>query len=90
MGLGLGLGLGSASPNSNPNPNLNPNPSPSPSPNSSPNPNPDPNQYLGHCPRVSFPGRTFPVTAVYLEHAIALCRHRVDTSAEWCRGSQAK
>ena len=46
-------------------------------------------EYLGHCPRVSFPGRAFPVTAVHLEHAVALCRHRVDPSAEWCRVSQA-
>ena len=46
-------------------------------------------EYLGHCPRVSFPGRAFPVTAVHLEHAVALCRHRVNPAAEWCRGSQA-
>jgi len=42
------------------------------------------------CPRVSFPGRAFPVAALYLEHALALIpRLRVDPHADWSRSSQA-
>eukprot|EP00873_Tetraselmis_striata_P009250 jgi/Tetstr1/429514/TSEL_019419.t1 len=44
--------------------------------------------YFGDCPRVSFPGRAFPVTPLYLEHALRLTRHHVDRSADWCRHSQ--
>eukprot|EP00959_Pyramimonas_sp_CCMP1952_P277898 5808655-Pyramimonas_sp.AAC.1 len=45
-------------------------------------------EYFNHCPRVSFPGRAFPVTALYLEDALDLTRHRVDRSADWSRSSQ--
>ncbi len=44
------------------------------------------------CPRVSFPGRAFPVAELYLEAALALVgprRYRVDPSSDWSRSSQA-
>jgi HrpA-like RNA helicase len=47
--------------------------------------------YLGgpaQCPRVSFPGRAFPVTSLFLEEALALVPHyRVEPHADWCRYS---
>jgi len=47
--------------------------------------------YLGgpsQCPRVSFPGRAFPVTSLYLEEALALVpSYRVDSHADWSRYS---
>jgi len=44
-------------------------------------------QYFGKCPRVSMPGRTFPVTTLHLEDALYLTRHQVDSQADWCRTS---
>ncbi|KAJ1484993.1 P-loop containing nucleoside triphosphate hydrolase protein, partial [Baffinella frigidus] len=41
------------------------------------------------CPRVSFPGRAFPVKTFHLEDALELVRHRVDGSADWSRSSMA-
>jgi len=47
--------------------------------------------YLGgptQCPRVSFPGRAFPVASLYLEEALALVpSYRVDSHADWSRYS---
>ena len=40
--------------------------------------------------QVSVGGRTFPVTALYLEHALAVTRHTVPPDADWCRHSQAR
>ena len=31
--------------------------------------------YFGRCPRVSFPGRSYRVDTLHLEHVLALCRH---------------
>ncbi|KAJ1455787.1 P-loop containing nucleoside triphosphate hydrolase protein [Pelagophyceae sp. CCMP2097] len=46
--------------------------------------------YFGKdCPSVKFPGRTFPVAALYLEHALAVTRHVVDSRADWHRSSLA-
>ena len=39
---------------------------------------------------MSVGGRTFPVTALYLEHALAVTRHTVPPDADWCRHSQAR
>jgi hypothetical protein len=36
-------------------------------------------------PTISIPGRTFPVTALYLEDALELTGHRVRASADWAR-----
>ena len=36
-------------------------------------------------PSVKFPGRTFPVTELYLEHALELTQHRVRSGADWAR-----
>ena len=38
--------------------------------------------YFGNCPRVKFPGRTFPVTVKYLETALAVTDHRLDPMAK--------
>ena len=40
-------------------------------------------------PRVSFPGRTFPVKPLYLEDAIELTEHTVYPNEDWCVHSQA-
>lgn len=40
-------------------------------------------------PRIKVGGRTFPVTQLHLEDALALTRHTVDSGADWCRHSQA-
>jgi len=34
-------------------------------------------RYFGGAPSVKFPGRTFPVTELYLEHAMELTQHQV-------------
>ena len=44
-------------------------------------------RYFDGAPRVSFPGRAFPVATLHLEDAIATTRHWVDRHAEWCHGS---
>jgi len=44
-------------------------------------------KYFGDAPRVSFPGRAFPVATLHLEDAIAVTKHFVDRQAEWCHGS---
>ena len=46
-------------------------------------------KYFDGAPRVSFPGRAFPVATLHLEDAIATTRHWVDRQAEWCHGSHA-
>ena len=44
-------------------------------------------KYFDDAPRVSFPGRAFPVATLHLEDAIATTKHWVDRQAEWCHGS---
>ena len=44
-------------------------------------------KYFMGAPRVSFPGRAFPVATLHLEDAIAVTKHFVDRQAEWCHGS---
>ena len=46
-------------------------------------------KYFDGAPRVSFPGRAFPVATLHLEDAIATTKHWVDRQAEWCHGSHA-
>ena len=46
-------------------------------------------EYFSGCPRVSFPGRAFPVKTFHLEDALELTRHRVDPGADWSRFSKA-
>ena len=41
------------------------------------------------CPRIDVPGRTFPVQTMFLEDALAVTQHRVDSREDWCRSSQA-
>ncbi|KAL7549983.1 hypothetical protein ACHAWF_013233 [Thalassiosira exigua] len=46
-------------------------------------------KYFGQgCPTVRFPGRAFPVHALYLEEALAVTRHVVRNGADWHRTSQ--
>jgi HrpA-like RNA helicase len=42
--------------------------------------------YFGGAPSVKFPGRTFPVTDLYLEHAMEATRHVVYENADWAKG----
>ncbi len=46
-------------------------------------------RYFDDAPRVSFPGRAFPVATLHLEDAIAVTKHWVDRQAEWAYGSFA-
>ena len=46
-------------------------------------------RYFDGAPRVSFPGRAFPVATLHLEDALATTKHWVDRQAEWCHGSHA-
>ncbi|KAK3264036.1 hypothetical protein CYMTET_27198, partial [Cymbomonas tetramitiformis] len=39
----------------------------------------------GAVPVISIPGRLFPVTALFLEDALALTNHRIDRGAPWAR-----
>jgi len=41
--------------------------------------------YFGGCPTISIPGRTFPVTALYLEDALEVTAHRVRPGADRAR-----
>ena len=41
------------------------------------------------CPRIDVPGRTFPVTTMFLEDALAITRHHVDPRDDWHRHSDA-
>ena len=41
--------------------------------------------YFNGAPSVKFPGRTFPVTELYLEHAIEATGHVVNSSDDWVR-----
>ena len=46
-------------------------------------------KYFGQgCPTVRFPGRAFPVHALYLEEALAVTKHVVRSGADWHRSSQ--
>jgi len=47
-------------------------------------------RYFGNAPSVKFPGRTFPVTELYLEHAIEATRHVVYDGADWAKNSRGK
>jgi hypothetical protein len=42
-------------------------------------------RYFGGAPSVKFPGRTFPVAELYLEHALELTQHEVKRGADWAR-----
>jgi hypothetical protein len=42
-------------------------------------------RYFDGAPSVKFPGRTFPVAELYLEHALELTGHEVKRGAEWAR-----
>ena len=42
-------------------------------------------RYFGGAPSVKFPGRTFPVAELYLEHALELTQHQVKRGADWAR-----
>jgi len=44
--------------------------------------------YFQGAPRVSFPGRAFPVKTFYLEDALQLVKHRVTRDADWSRTSR--
>ena len=46
-------------------------------------------RYFDDAPRVSFPGRAFPVATLHLEDAIAVTKHWVDRRAGWAYGSFA-
>lgn len=41
--------------------------------------------YFGGAPTFSVPGRTYPVTAYYLEDALQMTRHVVEQNADWAR-----
>ncbi|GMH71901.1 hypothetical protein TL16_g05777 [Triparma laevis f. inornata] len=41
--------------------------------------------YFNGAPSVKFPGRTYPVTELYLEHAMEVTQHHVDQRADWAR-----
>jgi HrpA-like RNA helicase len=43
--------------------------------------------YFNGAPSVKFPGRTYPVTELYLEHALEVTQHKVDPRADWARKS---
>ena len=45
--------------------------------------------YFGGAPSVKFPGRTFPVTELYLEHALEATGHQVNPRADWARKGTA-
>ena len=52
-------------------------------------PGPAVREYFGRgCPTVRFPGRAFPVHALYLEEALAVTGHVVRNGADWHRASQ--
>jgi HrpA-like RNA helicase len=38
--------------------------------------------YMGGCPVISVPGRTFPVTSFFLEDAIEVTGYRLDTTSD--------
>lgn len=38
--------------------------------------------YMGGCPVINVPGRTFPVTARYLEDVVELTRYRLDPNSD--------
>jgi HrpA-like RNA helicase len=42
-------------------------------------------RYFGGAPSVKFPGRTFPVAELYLEHALELTQHEVRPRDDWAR-----
>jgi ATP-dependent RNA helicase DHX57 len=44
--------------------------------------------YFGDCPRVQVAGRAFPVTTLYLEHALLLTKHVVRSEMDWALGSR--
>ncbi len=44
--------------------------------------------YFDGAPSVKFPGRTFPVTEIYLEHAIEATNHVVRGNEDWARNSR--
>lgn len=43
--------------------------------------------YFDGAPSVKFPGRTFPVTELYLEDAVEVTGHKVKGNEDWCRKS---
>ena len=45
-------------------------------------------KYFDDAPRVSFPGRAYPVATLHLEDALSVTNHWVDRQAEWCHGSR--
>ena len=44
-------------------------------------------KYFDGAPAFKIPGRTFPVTTLYLEDALMMTNHFVDPRAEWCKRS---
>ena len=46
--------------------------------------------YFDGAPSVKFPGRTYPVTELYLEHAIEATGHTVNNSDDWVRKGNKK
>jgi len=46
--------------------------------------------YFNGAPSVKFPGRTYPVTELYLEHAIEATGHQVNNSDDWVRKGNKK
>ena len=46
--------------------------------------------YFWNAPSVKFPGRTFPVTELYLEDALEVTGHVVKGNEDWCNKQQSK